>query len=186
MNLIKEKDIDAYHLSAFSLKNKLLRVIWKICWTFLCRWTPVPLHKWRCFILRLFGAKIGKTNFIYPNCKVWAPWLLVTEDTVTIGPRVEVYNPGGVFLGHHSILSQDSYLCGATHNYNSASFDYIKKEIIVLPYAWVCARAVVLPGVTLGEGSVLGASSLATRSLESWSVYAGNPATFVKTRTKFV
>jgi putative colanic acid biosynthesis acetyltransferase WcaF len=160
--------------------------MWGISWLLLCQWTPKPLHNWRIFILRLFGSRIGKSNFIYPSSKIWAPWLLHTEDTVTIGPGVEIYNPGGVLLCDHCIISQDAYLCGATHDYDSPDFTYIKKKIIVGPYAWVCAKAVVLPGVHCKEGSVLGAASVTSRDLDPWMVYAGNPAKALKPRKNFL
>ncbi len=169
---------------AFSKRDRIRRLVWEFLSLLLFRYTPVPLHRWRCHLLRCFGAKIGASNFIYPTAKIWAPWLLTTEDVVTLGPGCEVYNPGGIHLGHHTIISQDAYLCGATHDYNSADFTYIKKPIRTEPYTWICARAIVLPGVTCGEGSVLGAGSVTSRNMDAWTVYAGNPAKSVKTRTK--
>ena len=180
------KNPDAYLRPSFSIKDKLRRLTWSVCWLILCRWTPNPLHRWRVFVLKCFGAKLGQNNLIYPNCKIWAPWLLETEEVVTIGPGVELYNPGGVYLGHHSILSQDAYLCGATHDFNSSEFTYIKRKITLEPYVWICAKAVVLPGVFCAEGSVLGASSVASRDLSPWSVYAGNPAKYIKERHNFL
>ena len=166
----------------FSFQDKLRRFFWNTTWLLLCRWTPNAVHKWRIYILRLFGAIIGQQNFVYPSCKIWAPWLLVTRDVVTIGPGVEIYNPGGIEIGHHTILSQDAYLCGATHDYNQFEFTYLKKQIIIEAYVWICAKAIVLPGVTCMEGSVLGAASVATKNMEPWTVYAGNPAQPVKQR----
>jgi len=177
---------DALLRPSFPLADKLRRLVWRAASIVLFRWTPVPLHRWRCALLRCFGAKIGASNFIYPNAKIWAPWLLSTEDVVTLGPGCEVYNPGGVYLGHHTIISQDAYLCGATHDYNSADFTYIKKPIRTEPYTWICARAIVLPGVTCGEGSVLGAGSVTSRNMEPWTVYAGNPAKALKARSKSI
>ena len=173
---------DGYKRPVFSRRNKLRRLLWNISWLLLCQWTPKPLHTWRVWVLRRFGAIIGKQNAIYPNCIIWAPWLLETEDVVTIGPQAEVYNPGGVYLGHHVILSQGSFLCGATHDYNSPDFTYIKEKIVLKPYVWICARATVLAGVHCEEGSVLGAMALAARNLDAWTVYTGNPARPVKKR----
>jgi len=178
-------DTDGYKRPVFSFGNKLRRVFWKMCWLLLCRWTPNPLFGWRSFVLRMFGATIGKNNFIYPNCSIWAPWFLETENVVTIGPNVEVYNPAGIYLGHHSVLSQGAYLCGATHDYNTPDFTFIAKKIIVEPYVWICAKSVVLPGVHCGEGSVLGAAAVTAKDMEPWSVYSGNPAIKVKTRNKY-
>ncbi len=177
---------DFYLRPVFSNYNKFRRLLWQFCWLILCRWTPVPLHKWRCFILRLFGAKMGYSNFIYPSCKIWAPWLLETEDVVTIGPFVEVYNPGGLYLGHHSILSQNVFICGATHDYNSKEYTYIMKRVVIEPYVWICAYSIILPGIRCCEGSVLGAGSVAVKDLASWTVYGGNPAKLLKPRVNFL
>lgn len=177
---------DAYQRPVFSFANKLYRFTWTIVWALFCRWTPRTMHSYRIFFLRLFGAKIGKKNFIYPTCIVWSPQLLETEDVVTIGPGVEVYNPGGVILKHHCILSQDSYICGATHNYNSRDFDYISKKIIIEPYVWICARSIVLPGIICYEGSVLGAGSVTSGHMKAWTVYGGNPAKALKQRNNFL
>lgn len=177
-------DSDALKRPIFSAGNKLLRLFWNLVSLPLFKWTPTPLHGWRCALLRVFGAKIGHSNFIYPSAKIWAPWLLETEDVVTLGPRCEVYNPGGIFLGHHTIISQDAYLCSATHDYNSPDFTYVKKRIHAEPYTWICARAIVLPGVKCGEGSVLGAGSVRSKDMDAWMVYAGNPAISIKPRTQ--
>ena len=166
----------------FSLADKIRRMLWNVSWLLLCRWTPKVMHPWRVWVLRIFGATIGKNNHIYPGCKIWAPWLLQTEDVVAIGPGAEIYNPGGVRLGHHAIISQYAYLCGATHDYDSLDFTYIKKQIVIGPYAWVCAKAIVLPGVHCKEGSVLGAGAVTSKSLDAWTVYSGNPAKPVKPR----
>ncbi|MFK8163478.1 MAG: putative colanic acid biosynthesis acetyltransferase [Lewinella sp.] len=184
--VVKEDTQDPYLDHPFSFQDKLRRFCWTICWGLLCRWTPKPLHFWRRFILRLFGAKLGKQNFIYPTCTIWAPWLLETGDLVTIGPGVEVYNPGGIKIGHHSILSQHSFLCGATHDYDVQDFTYLKKPIILEPYVWICARAIVLPGVHCQEGSILGAASVTSRDLLPWSLYAGNPCKKIKERNNFL
>jgi len=176
---------DAYARPVFSFGNKLKRFTWQIVWTLFCSWTPIPLHSWRVFVLRCFGAKIGKSNFIYPTCKIWAPWLLSTEDVVTIASGVTIYNPGGVYIGHHSIISQEAFLCSATHDYNSPDFTYIKKAIMLEAYVWICAKATILPGVRCFEGAVLGATSTATKDLDAWMVYAGNPAIALKIRHNF-
>lgn len=170
---------------AFGNADRVRRLIWNVCHALLFRWTPAPCHGYRCALLRLFGAKIGDSNFIYPSARVWAPWLLETADVVTLGPHTEIYNPGGVRLGHHTIISQGAYLCGATHDYNKPSFDYVKKPITTEPYVWICARAIVLPGVHCAVGSVLGAGGVISRTMEPWTVYSGNPAAARGQRRKF-
>lgn len=176
---------DPFVRPTFGPWNRLRRLTWQIAYLIVFRYTPTIMHGWRCVVLRAFGARLGKRNFIYPSAKIWAPWLLETGDVVTIARGVEVYNPGGVLLGHHTILSQDAYLCGATHDYNSLTFDFVSRRIETRPYVWICAKAIVLPGVTCGTGSVLAAGAVTSKDLDEWTVYAGNPARAVTQRAQF-
>jgi putative colanic acid biosynthesis acetyltransferase WcaF len=176
---------DPYLRPAFSLRNRLRRLNWNICWLFFYRTSPRPLHSWRSLLLRLFGATMGTNCHFYPRSKVWAPWNLICADQVTAGDGVEIYNPAPVRLGSHAILSQDAYLCGATHDYDDPGFPLIAYAMEIGEYAWVCARASVAPGVNVGRGAVLGLGSVATRNLDAWTVYAGVPAVKVKERRQF-
>ncbi len=173
---------DPYLRPAFSFGNRLRRLIWNICWALLYRISPRPFHGWRAFVLRCFGAKLGPNCHFYPNSKIWAPWNLVCADHVAAGDGVEIYNPATIRLGSHVILSQQAYLCGATHDYNDPAFPLIAHPMHLGAYAWVCARASVAPGVNLGEGAVLGLGSVATKDLEPWSVNVGVPAVKIKER----
>ena len=177
--------IDPYTNSAFGFKNKLARVIWWAVYVIFFRLSPKPMFGWRRFLLRLFGAKIGRGVAVYPGAHIWAPWNLVCADMVAVANGVNIYNPEVITLNSHAIISQDSYLCGATHDYNDPDFPLISKEIIIDSYAWICARACVMPGVKVGEGAILGMGGIATRNLSAWGIYVGSPAKFVRTRDKF-
>jgi putative colanic acid biosynthesis acetyltransferase WcaF len=148
----------------------------------LYRTSPRPLHGWRSLLLRIFGAKMGPNCHFYPASKVWAPWNLVCAESVAAADGAEIYNPAPVTFGSHAILSQDSYICGATHDYDDSAFPLIAFAMSFGAYSWVCARASVAPGVNMAEGAVLGLGSVATRNLEAWTVYAGVPAVKVKQR----
>jgi putative colanic acid biosynthesis acetyltransferase WcaF len=176
---------DPYLRPAFSLRDRLRRLNWNICWIVLYRTSPRPLHSWRSFLLRLFGATMGPNCHFYPRSKVWAPWNLICADQVTAGDGAEIYNPAPITLGSHAILSQDAYVCGATHDYDDPAFPLIAYAMNIGAYAWVCARASVAPGVSIGDGAVLALGSVATRSLDEWTVYAGVPAVKVKERRRF-
>jgi len=175
---------DPYLRPAFSLGNRLKRTVWNICWTLLYRPSPRPLHAWRAMLLRAFGAKMGANCHFYPSSRIWAPWNLRCADQVTAGDAAEIYNPAPMDLGSHAILSQGAYLCGATHDMDDPVFPLLAYSTSIGPYAWVCARAVVSPGVNLGEGAVLGLASVATRDLEPWCVYGGVPAVKIKDRKR--
>ena len=173
---------DPYLRPAFSLSSRIRRLVWNICWLLLYRTSPRPLHAWRSMLLRVFGAKLGSNCHFYPGSKIWAPWNLICADQVTAADGVEIYNPGPIQLGSHAILSQEAYLCGATHDYDDPAFPLVAYRMTIGAYAWICARASVAPGVSVAEGAVLGLGSVATRNLEPWTVYAGSPAVKVKDR----
>lgn len=127
---------------------------------------------------------MGPGCHFYPGSKVWAPWNLICADQVTAADGAEIYNPAPVTFGSHAILSQNAYVCGATHDYNDDAFPLIAYAMNFGAYAWVCARASVGPGVNMGEGAVLGLGSIASRDLDPWTVYAGVPAVKVKDRQR--
>ena len=169
---------------AFSRRNRLARATWAVIYALLFRLSPRPLHAWRSFLLRCFGATLGKGVHVYPKAVVWAPWNLHCADYVGIANGAEIYNPAPMHFGEAAVISQDSYICGATHDYNDPTFPLLAYEMHLGARCWICARASVAPGITVGEGAVLGLGSVATRSLEPWTVYGGAPAIVIKPRTQ--
>lgn len=179
-----ETAADPYLRPAFPAGDRARRLLWNLCRALLYRPSPRPLHAWRAFLLRCFGATLGPGCHFYPASRVWAPWNLICADQVTAADRAEIYNPAPMRLGSHAILSQEAFLCGATHDYDDPRFPLLAYAMEIGPYAWVCARASVAPGVNIGEGAVLGLGSVATRDLEPWGVYAGTPAVKIRERTR--
>lgn len=177
---------DPYTRPSFSFRNKLFRVVWGIVYNLLFKTSPRPFHEWRSFLLRCCGAKIGRKCRIYPLVRIWAPWNLICEDVVVVADEVIIYNPSPVYLNSHTTISQQAYLCGASHDYDGPDFKLISEPIYIEAYAWVCARATVQMGLTLKEGSILALGSIATKDLERWSVYAGIPARKIKKRCNFL
>jgi putative colanic acid biosynthesis acetyltransferase WcaF len=175
---------DPYLRPHTQLADRFARAAWNAVWTVLFRPSPRPLHAWRRLLLRCFGARIGKGCHIYPGARIWAPWNLQCEDVVGIADGAEIYNPSPVRLGSHSVVSQQAYLCGATHDLSDAGFAMISAPIEIGRYAWVCARSTVQMGVKVGDGAVLGLGGIATRDLEPWTVYAGAPARRLKARPR--
>jgi len=177
-------DPDPYLRPSFPLSDRMKRLAWNACWGLFYRTSPRPFHAWRALLLRAFGARMGKSCHFYPGSRIWAPWNLVCADQVTAADGAEIYNPAPMYFGTHSIVSQGAYLCGATHDMNDPAFPLLAYPSSIGAYAWVCARAVVSPGVNLGEGAVLGLGSVATRDLEPWGVYGGVPAQKIKQRSR--
>ena len=175
---------DPYLIASLPASNRAARALWTAaCWL-LVRWSPRPLHAWRAAVLRLFGAKLGPSCHIYPGARIWAPWNLICEDAVGIADGAVVYNPALVTLASHCIVSQDAFLCGATHDLDDPKFPMMSAPITIGRYAWICARAVVCPGVVVGEGAVLGLASVATHDLSPWTVNVGVPARYLRKRAR--
>jgi len=183
-NISADTAQDPYLRPAFKVKDRLKRFLWNACWLLFYRFSPRPFHAWRAMLLRLFGARLGPNCHFYPGVKIWAPWNLSCEDAASAGDGAELYNPAPLHLGSHAIVSQDAYICGATHDFNDPAFPLLAYSITIGPYAWICARSSVCPGVNVGEGAVLGLGSVATRDLDPWGVYAGVPAVKVKERNR--
>ena len=175
---------DSFERPNTSARNRLARLLWHIVYVLLFRTSPRPLHNWRCFLLRCFGARVIRPCYIYPRAVIWAPWNLECHDHATIGDEAIIYNPSPIILGSHSIVSQQAYLCGASHDYDDPDFPMVSKPIRLEAYSWVCARANVPMGVTIGEGAVLGLGSLAVGDLKPWTVYGGVPAKPIKERRR--
>lgn len=161
--------------------DKLARLLWRICALVLFRWTPTPLHGWRRGVLRLFGAQVGAGVVIYPSVRIWAPWTLHLADGATIGWECELYSVAPIRVGKGAIVSQKAHLCTATHDVQDA-FQLMTAPIEISANAWVAAEAFIGPGVTLGEGAVVAARGVVTRSIAARCIVAGNPAQPIGTR----
>lgn len=174
---------DPYREPSFSLGHRLQRQAWNIVYTLLFRTSPRPFHAWRALLLRVFGAQLGHGCHLYPGVKIWAPWNLKLGNFVGVGDGVNLYSMERIEIGDYAVISQGAYLCGGTHNYNSANFQLVIKPIVIGTRAWVCAEAFIHPGVTVPDGAVVGARAVVTKNLpKTWAVYAGNPAIQVGNR----
>lgn len=168
----------------FAFRFRLMRLAWILAWRCLAAWTPSPFHPWRNLLLRLFGARIHPTAIVHGSTVIWWPGNLVMGRNASMGPGVICYNVAPVTLEALAIVSQRAHLCTGTHDIHSGSFPLVARPIVVRHKAWVAAEAFVGPGMEVGEGAVLGARGVAVKTLEPWTVYAGNPARAVASRRR--
>lgn len=136
----------------------------------------------KVFILRIFGASIGRGVRIKPNVKVKFPWRLKVGDNSWIGENVWIDNLAPVMIGASCCISQGSYLCTGNHNWKKESFDLITKSITIEDGVWIAAKCSLAPGITAKKGSVLALGSVALNDLEANTLYRGNPAKKIATR----
>ena len=173
---------DTFTGPSFSLKNRLSRVLWGVVALAVFRYSPRPLHAWRAFVLRLFGAKVGAGVHVYPGVKIWAPWNLELGDQCGIGNGAVIYNQGKISIGKKAVISQGTHLCAGTHDHTQSGFPLVTKPIFIGDNSWIAAEAFIHPGVTIGEGCVVGARSVVTKDMPAWMVCAGHPCKPLKER----
>ena len=164
------------------LRDRLRRSAWRIVWLLLYRPSPNPLHAWRCWLLRCFGATIGPRAHPYPSARIWAPWNLVMEADACLANEVDCYNVAPVILRRGSIVSQKAYLCTASHDAADPAFPLTGGAIEIGDHAWVAAAAFVGPGVTVAAGAIAAAHAVVVRDVAAGEVVAGNPARAVSGR----
>jgi len=169
---------------SFSFGNRTTRALWNVVWIILASWTPPPLHFWRRFLLRLFGAKIASTARIYSSAKIWYPPNLEMGEYSIIGWHAICYCQAKVILEDYANVAQRVFLCAGTHDIEDINFQLVTKPITVKRHAWLAADVFVGPGVTVGEGAVVGARGVVFKDLDPWTVYVGNPIIKLKVRSK--
>lgn len=178
-----QNQVDISHKpSPHSIGNRLARVPWGLTYILFFRPSPKPFHWWRRFLLRRFGAKLGKDTKVHPSAKIWAPWNLTMKDHSTIAPQVDCYCVAPVSIGSHTTVSQYSYLCAASHDFEHPNMLLFSKPIEIGDQCWICADVFIGPGVTVSEGTVVGARSSVFNDLPRWKVCVGNPAKPIRDR----
>ncbi len=159
----------------YSSGEMIRRVMWKVAQP-LFRLSPRRCFGWRRFLLRCFGAKIGRSVRAHPSATIYFPWNLEAGDESAIGEHAFVYNLGRVTMGGRATISHRANICAGTHDHTKPDFPLLRPPITIGPEAWVCADAFVGPGVTIGEGAILGARAVAMKDVNPWTIVVGNPA----------
>lgn len=180
---MEEKNSVGRYVDALSVKNKLARLAWIAFAAIFFRPFAGPLFRYyRSFVLRVWGAKIGKCCAVAAGVKIWAPWNLKIGDYVAVANGAELYDVAPITIGSHVTISQDAYICTASHDISKKLKPLVTEPIAIGDFSWVCAKSIVLLGATIGEGAVVAAGAVVTKDVEPWTVVGGNPARFLKKR----
>jgi len=174
-------DLSTYNNSWYRPGNAAKRFCWYFTNLVFFK-SGFPVNGIKIFLLRLFGARIGKGVIIKPFVNIKYPWKLEVGNHTWIGEGAWIDNLAPVRIGNHCCLSQGSMLLCGNHNYKKSGFDLIVLEIELDDGTWIGAKAVVCPGVHCGSHSLLSVGSVATNHLESYWIYQGNPAKPIKER----
>ncbi len=177
-------NLSAFDNSAYSPGRPLvIQMLWFLVGLPLLRCPMIPFNGFRCALLRVFGARVGPGVVVKPGVRVKYPWLLIVGANAWLGEDCWIDNLVPVEIGANACVSQGAYLCTGNHDWSDRAFGLIAAPITVEEGAWVGARSVVCPGVTLGPLAILTAGSVAQKSIPASEIHSGNPAVFRRQRT---
>ena len=160
-NFQSKRDCNLITLSFWWLISNLI---------FVNAFTPTSL---RPIILRFFRATVGTGVIIRRGVRIHFPWNLKVGDDCWIGEEVWLINHEKIIIGSDVCISQRSIICSGGHDYRSSTLEYAHKSVTIKDGAWVCLDAKVLPGVTIGECSVVSAGEIVRKSLPDYSMLVG-------------
>ena len=169
-------DLSTFNNNWYKPGNALKRILWHYTNLVFFKSGWFPIYGIKVFILKLFGATVGKNVCIKPNVNIKYPWFLSIGNNVWIGEEVWIDNLAQVSIGDHVCISQGALLITGSHNYSSVSFDLLMKPITLENGVWVCAKAVVCGNVVCGEHAIITAGAVVTQNCEAFGMYKGNPA----------
>jgi putative colanic acid biosynthesis acetyltransferase WcaF len=174
--------LNTFQNSWYKPGNLLKRVLWYFVNVLFIKNYFFHFNGFKINVLRLFGARIGENVIIKPNVNVKYPWNISFGDNVWIGEGVWLDSLGEISIGNNVCISQGTYLLTGNHNYKKISFDLIIGDILIKDGVWIGAKSIVCPGIICNESAVLSVGSVATKDLEPFMIYQGNPAKIIRKR----
>ena len=175
-------DLSRYDNSWYQPGGAIKRTLWLLANALFFNNGLALFNGLKIRLLKAFGAKVGVGVVIKPSVSIKYPWFLSIGNHVWIGENVWIDNLTDVTIGSHVCLSQGVMLLTGNHNYTKPTFDLMVGKIFLEDGVWLGALSVVCPGVTCGSHSVLSVGSVATKDLEAYGIYQGNPAMKVRER----
>lgn len=180
---MQQTDLSTYNNHPFHPGgNAFKRFLWLYVNVVIFKTSLLPINGLKVLLLRIFGAKVGRNVTIKPCVNIKYPWFLTIGDATWIGENVWIDSLVMVTIGANVCISQGAVLLTGSHNYKLSTFDLITGSVILEDGVWIGALAVVNQGITVGSHAVLTTGSIATKNLEAYSIYQGNPAVKVRAR----
>jgi putative colanic acid biosynthesis acetyltransferase WcaF len=153
-----------------------IEAMWYLCKiAFFVSALPWPI-KWKVFILKRFGAKIGSGFYIQPEVSIHFPWKLEVGDNCWIGKQTEIHNMEFLKIGDNVAIAHRVFITTGSHDFTKRSHPYRNRATTICSKVWIASCAFIGPGIVIGEGCVIYAGSIVTRSTPNWKRIGGNPA----------
>ena len=166
----------------FRGKSKIAVQLWWILQGTLFAWSPQFLYEWRAFLLRLFGAQIGKKVKIRSTVQVTYPWKVKIGDYSWVGDSCILYSLGDITIGSHVAIAHSVYVNTGGHEYNKKTFDIFSRPVVIEDECWITNDVYIAPGVTIGKGTIVSARSSVLKDLPAGKICVGTPAKPIKDR----
>lgn len=180
---MKYQDLSLFRVpGSFRGKSKITVQIWWIVQETLFGWSPQFFFGWRVFLLRLFGARIGKNVKIRSSVKITYPWKVKIGDYTWIGDDCMLYSLGDITIGSHVAIAHKVYFNTGGHEYDKKTFDIFFKPVVIEDECWLTTDVYIAPGVTIGKGTIVGARSSVLKDLPPGKICVGTPAQPIKDR----
>lgn len=171
--------------NSMPMSSKLKNMAWKMVNYTVFRFTPPffsIFRKFRVMLLKMFGADIDWNVSVHPLANIDYPWNLVMRNKSSLGERCWIYAMNHICIDEFTCIGKDVYLLTGSHNIEKNSFDLITKPITIGKGAWIATGSLILPGIIIGDYSVVAAKAVVCKNVMSYSVVGGNPAKFIKKR----
>jgi len=162
----------------------LVQLLWHYLGAPLLASRLLPIPALKAWVLRLFGAKVGRGAYIKPGVRVKFPWFLTIGDHCWIGEDAWIDNLCMVTIGSHVCISQSAYLCTGNHDWKSPNMKLFRRPIELRDGSWVGARATLCPGTTLDIGAIVAVGSVVGGEVPAYEIWAGNPARYLRDRLR--
>lgn len=176
---------ESRHDSPYTTREKIGRLLWAVVQATLFRGSFHNWYAWRRWLASRFGANLHRTVHLRRTVRIECPWNLAMGRNSSLGDGVIAYCLGPITIGDRVSVSQHAHLCAGSHDWTRPDLPLLRPPITIKDEAWIAADAFVGPGVTVGEGAILGARGCAFKDLEPWSMYGGNPAKKLRDRPRF-
>lgn len=151
----------------------------------------LPSHHLRRFFYRLAGVRIGSGSTIHMMARIYDPSHITIGSDTIIGEKASLdgrkqlpNSTGGLSIGDHVDIASEVMIWTSEHDIQDPSMRAIEEKVTIKDYVFIGPRSIILPGVTVGEGSVIAAGAIVTKDVPELAIMAGVPAKQIGTRKK--